>query len=97
MLITDVKKFDYHPYPEASLSDLESAANLINSAKKPYMLVGQGVQLSGAENELIQFAEKTGIPYGQHSLMGLFIISTSHPLCWLPWYAWELWSKHKDQ
>ncbi len=69
----------YHPYPEAPLSDLESAADLINAAKKPYMLVGQGVQLSGAENELIQFAEKTGLPMAA-TLMGLSGISTSHPL-----------------
>jgi acetolactate synthase-1/2/3 large subunit len=69
----------YHPYPEALSSDLEAAANLINEAKKPYILVGQGVQLSGAENELIRFAEKTGIPMAA-TLMGLSGISTSHPL-----------------
>jgi len=69
----------YHPYPEALTSDLEAAANLINEAKKPYILVGQGVQLSGAENELIRFAEKTGIPMAA-TLMGLSGIPTSHPL-----------------
>ena len=69
----------YHPYPEALSSDLEAAANLINEAKKPYILVGQGVQLSGAENELIRFAEKTGIPMAA-TLMGLSGIPTSHPL-----------------
>jgi acetolactate synthase-1/2/3 large subunit len=69
----------YHPYPEALPLDLEAAANLINEAKKPYILVGQGVQLSGAENELIRFAEKTGIPMAA-TLMGLSGISTSHPL-----------------
>ena len=69
----------YHPYPEALTSDLEAAANLINEAKKPYILVGQGVQLSGAENELMRFAEKTGIPMAA-TLMGLSGIPTSHPL-----------------
>ena len=69
----------YHPYPEALPLDLEAAANLINEAKKPYILVGQGVQLSGAENELIRFAEKTGIPMAA-TLMGLSGIPTSHPL-----------------
>ena len=69
----------YHPYPEALQSDLEAAANLINDAQKPYILVGQGVQLSGAENELMIFAEKTGIPMAA-TLMGLSGIPTSHPL-----------------
>lgn len=69
----------YHPYPEALTSDLEAATNLINEAKKPYILVGQGVQLSGAEDELMRFAEKTGIPMAA-TLMGLSGIPTSHPL-----------------
>ena len=69
----------YHPYPELRSGDLKAAANLINKSKKPYILLGQGVQLSGAEKELIQFAEKTGIPMAS-TLMGLSGVPVDHPL-----------------
>ncbi|NQW26388.1 MAG: biosynthetic-type acetolactate synthase large subunit [Flammeovirgaceae bacterium] len=69
----------YHPYPELSLDKLKEAAQIINDAKKPFILVGQGVQLSGAEQELIQFAEKTGIPMAS-TLLGLSAVPTNHPL-----------------
>ncbi len=39
------------------------AAKLINSAKKPYVLVGQGVVLGNAEEEFKAFIEKSGIPF----------------------------------
>jgi acetolactate synthase-1/2/3 large subunit len=69
----------YHPYPELDKNSLKDAADLINSAKKPYLLIGQGVQLSGAEKELITLAEKAGIPIAS-TLLGLSSIPTDHYL-----------------
>ncbi|MBC6410361.1 MAG: biosynthetic-type acetolactate synthase large subunit [Ekhidna sp.] len=69
----------YHPYPELKDEPLRAAAKLINEAKKPYILFGQGVILSGAEGELKNFIEKTGIPAAS-TLLGLSAFSTKHPL-----------------
>lgn len=69
----------YAPKPKLNHSAVEAAADLINSAKKPYILVGQGIQLSGAEKELLAFVEKSGIPVAS-TLLGLSTIPTSHPL-----------------
>lgn len=52
----------YRPIPVVDNKQIELAAQLINSAKKPYALVGQGVVLSGAEAELKTFLEKANIP-----------------------------------
>lgn len=69
----------YHPYPEPAEHQLESAAALINAAKKPYLLVGQGIILSGAQKELIAVAEKAGIPMAS-TLLGLSAVPNDHPL-----------------
>ncbi|MGE0587334.1 MAG: biosynthetic-type acetolactate synthase large subunit [Cyclobacteriaceae bacterium] len=68
----------YKPKPELQLSQIEEAAELINNAKKPYLLAGQGVLLSGATDELIAFSEKTGIPVAC-TLLGLGSFPTDHP------------------
>jgi acetolactate synthase-1/2/3 large subunit len=52
----------YIPIPDLNSSQVELAAEIINSAKKPYALVGQGVVLSNAEAELKAFLEKADIP-----------------------------------
>src|SRR5258707_8432610 len=52
----------YKPKPVLQLSQVRAAADLINQAKKPYLLAGQGVLLSSASKELVAFSEKTGIP-----------------------------------
>jgi acetolactate synthase-1/2/3 large subunit len=52
----------YLPVPEVNNEQVALAAELINGAKKPYALVGQGVVLSGAEAELKAFLEKADIP-----------------------------------
>ncbi|REE01062.1 biosynthetic-type acetolactate synthase large subunit [Marinoscillum furvescens] len=69
----------YHPYPSLEEKEVEAAAKLINEAKKPFLLVGHGVLLSGAQKELIALAEKAGIPMAS-TLMGLSAVPTSHPL-----------------
>jgi acetolactate synthase I/II/III large subunit len=60
------------------LAEVEAAAELINNAKKPYILAGQGVLLSGASDELIAFSEKSGIPVAS-TLLGLGAFPTNHP------------------
>ncbi len=52
----------YIPVPEVNKDQVALAAEIINGAKKPYALVGQGVVLSGAEAELKTFLEKADIP-----------------------------------
>ena len=68
----------YRPKPLLQHSQVEEAAQLINSAKKPYILAGQGIILSGATKELIAFSEKTGIPVAC-TLLGLGGFPTNHP------------------
>jgi acetolactate synthase I/II/III large subunit len=67
----------YKPKPVLQLSEVKSAANLINNAKKPYILAGQGILLSGATKELMAFSEKTGIPVAS-TLLGLGAFPTNH-------------------
>ena len=52
----------YRPKPKLDLDSVKAAANLINSAKRPFILFGQGIILSKAEKEFKSFIEKTGIP-----------------------------------
>src|SRR5690606_4492609 len=57
----------------------EQAAALINEAKKPFILFGQGIILGKAEAEFRAFIEKTGIPAAA-TVMGLSALETDHPL-----------------
>ena len=54
----------YVPVSKPNMAKIEEAAQLINQAKKPLALVGQGVLLGNAEVELTQFLEKADIPAG---------------------------------
>ena len=80
---SEYKKVDfirsYQPKPEVKLSEMEVAAQIINSAKKPLALVGQGVILGGAEKELLAFLEKAGIPAAS-TVLGLSAMPSDHPL-----------------
>ncbi len=69
----------YVPRPILKMDYVEKAAELINKAKKPLALVGQGVILSGAEKEMLAFIEKAGIP-AAWTLLGASAIPTEHPL-----------------
>jgi len=69
----------YVPRPILKMDYVEQAAKLINNAKKPMALVGQGVILSGAEKEMLAFIEKAGIP-AAWTLLGASAIPTEHPL-----------------
>lgn len=69
----------YFPYPKVDVSEVSKAAELINHAKKPYILCGHGVLLSGAEKQLLQLAEKAGIPVAS-TLLGLGAFPAAHNL-----------------
>ena len=60
----------YHPYPSTNNTQIEQAAELINNAKKPFILAGHGVLISCAEKELLELSEKADIPVAL-TLLGL--------------------------
>ncbi len=69
----------YRPTPIIRPEYVTQAAELINQAKKPFILFGQGVILGGAEAEFKAFIEKTGIPAAA-TVMALGALETDHPL-----------------
>lgn len=69
----------YNPVPHPDDSVIRKAAQMINESVKPFMLVGQGVELAGAREELLALCEKAQIPFGQ-TLLGLSTAPTDHPL-----------------
>ncbi len=69
----------YNPHIPLRTRPIESAAIMINHAEKPLILAGHGVLISGAEKELIKFAEKTGIPVAV-TLLGLSAFPSRHRL-----------------
>ena len=79
----EAKKVDfvrsYVPYPKLNNSAVQQAADLINNAKRPLALVGQGVELGNAQEELKAFLEKADIPAGR-TMLGLSALPSNHPL-----------------
>lgn len=69
----------YDPVPVASQESLQAASDIINSASRPMIVVGQGVVLSGAEEEFKQFIEKTGIPTAW-TILGKPALNSDHEL-----------------
>ncbi|MGV3530410.1 MAG: biosynthetic-type acetolactate synthase large subunit [Flavisolibacter sp.] len=69
----------YRPAPIVRKSYVEEAARLINAAKKPFVIFGQGVILGSAEKEFQTFIEKTGIP-AAWTILGMSALPTEHPL-----------------
>ena len=68
----------YHPYPVLDKEKIAEAAKLINLSNRPLVLVGQGVVLGEAGEELKAFLEKSGIPAAS-TLLGLSALPTNHP------------------
>ncbi len=68
----------FQPKPKLNTDQLQAASKLLNEAKKPLMIVGQGIMLSNAEDELLIFAEKTGFPVAS-TLLGLGAFPANHP------------------
>ena len=69
----------YNPLPVISNDAIDDASKLINSAKKPLIVWGQGVILGNAEKEFRDFVEKSGIP-AAWTILGLSALPTSHDL-----------------
>ena len=69
----------YNPVPQCDEATILRAARMINDSVKPFMLVGQGVELAQAREQLLALAEKAQIPFGQ-TMLGLSAAPTEHPL-----------------
>ncbi|MFY0712564.1 biosynthetic-type acetolactate synthase large subunit [Seonamhaeicola sp. NFXS20] len=69
----------YKPVPKTNIESVKAAAELINSAKKPLIVWGQGIILGEAEEELKAVVEKAGIP-AAWTILGASALPTSHPL-----------------
>ena len=69
----------YNPCPQPAEGAVEMAAKMINESVKPFMLVGQGVELAGANKELLALCEKAQIPFGT-TFLGLSAAPSDHPL-----------------
>lgn len=69
----------YDPLPSPAQEAIEQAAQLINASQKPLVLVGQGVELGNAQQELLQMVEKADLPCGC-TMLGLSAIPSDHPL-----------------
>lgn len=69
----------YVPYPKVDEECVRKAAELINQAERPLALVGQGVELGNAHEELKAFLEKADMPAGR-TMLGLSALVSDHPL-----------------
>lgn len=69
----------YRPKPIVRKEYIQQAADLINSAKKPFVIFGQGVILGNAEKEFRKFIEKGDLP-AAWTILGLSALPTDHPL-----------------
>ena len=69
----------YQLVPDMDMEAIRQAADLINAAQRPLVLVGQGVELGNAQAELLAFIEKAELPAGR-TLLGLSALPSDHPL-----------------
>ena len=69
----------YQPIPPMDKEVIKKAAQMINESVKPFVLVGQGVELGDAREELKEFLEKAQMPAGC-TLLGLSALPSDHPL-----------------
>ena len=75
----DIKNTRHFTNPLIDMTNILSASELLNHAKKPIIIVGHGVMLSGAEQQVIKIAEKSNIPVVS-TLLGLSAFPCKHPL-----------------
>jgi len=75
----DVSLPGYRPNKEPDLSQIEMAARALSSAERPVILAGHGVILSGAQDELLELAERAAVPVGT-TLLGIGAFPVRHPL-----------------
>jgi acetolactate synthase-1/2/3 large subunit len=69
----------YNPYPQPAEGAVEKAAKMINESVKPFMLVGQGVELASANKELLALCEKAQIPFAT-TFLGLSAAPSDYSL-----------------
>ncbi|MBR6169409.1 MAG: biosynthetic-type acetolactate synthase large subunit [Bacteroidaceae bacterium] len=69
----------YNPNPQPADGAIKKAAQMINESVKPFMLVGQGVELADARKELLALCEKAQIPFAT-TFLGLSAVPSDHPL-----------------
>ena len=69
----------YRPTPQIDEAAIKAAAKLINHSERPFMLIGQGIELGNARQELLALIEKANIPVGC-TMLGLSAIPSDHPL-----------------
>ena len=69
----------YRPNYRALPSEFQNALELINTAKRPLILAGHGIMMSGARRQVIELSERAQIPMAL-TLLGLGGIPASHPL-----------------
>jgi acetolactate synthase-1/2/3 large subunit len=69
----------YKPVPDMNPASIAAAAKIINEAKKPFIVWGQGLTLGKAEKEFKDFIEKAGIPSAS-TLLGLSALPSDHEL-----------------
>ena len=69
----------YDPYPKMDKENIKRAAQMINNSVKPFALIGQGVELGNACDEVKTFLEKAQIPFGT-TFLGLSALPSDHPL-----------------
>ena len=83
----EIATYTYKPYVPKILyknareqtREIKQAAQLLNNAKQPYIVIGHGVQIAQAESEVMKFVEKGGFPVGA-TLHGLSSFPTNHQL-----------------
>lgn len=75
---TKVKIRSYHPKPRISQESVETAVEMIKKAKKPLILAGHGIHISGGQDVFRDFIEKTNIPVAC-TIHGLSSLPSDHP------------------
>ena len=69
----------YHPYPKPDMEAVDEAVHLIDNAKKPFLIIGQGILISEAQQEIKKLVEKANIPVAA-TLLGLSAFPSDHEL-----------------
>ncbi|PHI19442.1 acetolactate synthase, large subunit, biosynthetic type [Lewinellaceae bacterium SD302] len=69
----------YNPQPVVNNDQIRKAAELINTAERPFILAGHGIHISGAQSVFRAFVEQSGIPVGS-TIHGLSALPDDHPL-----------------
>ena len=87
----------YHPIPKIKEDKIQEAAEIINKAERPFLLLGQGVLISQAQDTLRKFIEKADIPCCMDHIGLVGIRQRSSTKCGYAGDAWELCSKCIDQ